>query len=75
MIEEKIVNQLSSILELWNVTYNADDEKYFAKTNSSVVLSSEQIEWIGKMGLYIFSIQKYDDTLTVKFISAGGCSA
>lgn len=74
VIEEKVVNQLSEILDLWKVTYNVEDEKYIAKTNSLVILNSEQIEWIGHMGLSIFSIQKYEDTLTVKF-SSGGCSS
>ncbi len=71
-IEEKVVNQLSSILELWSVTYNVEDEKYIAKTNSMVVLDAEQIEWIREMHLYIFSVQKFDDTLIVRFSSGGG---
>ena len=72
-VEEKVVDQLQCILDLWRVTYNVEEEKYIAKTNSFVVLNSEQIEWIGKLGLSIFSIQKYEDVLTVKF-SDGGCS-
>lgn len=72
VVEEKVVNQLSDILELWNVTYNVVDEKYIAKTKTFVILNSEQLEWIGQMGLSIFSIQKYDDTLTVRFVSGGG---
>ncbi len=72
-IEEKVVDQIQCILELWRVTYNVEDEKYIAKTNSMVVLNPEQIEWISKLGLSIFSVQKYEDTLTVIF-SSGGCS-
>lgn len=75
VIEEKVVSQLSEILELWSVTYNVEDEKYIAKTNSLIVLNSEQLEWIGHMGLSIFSIQKYDETITIKFASYGGCSS
>lgn len=74
VIEEKVVKQLLSILDLWSVTYNVEDEKYIAKTNSFVILNCEQIEWINQMGLSIFSIQKYEDTLTVKFVSSGGYS-
>jgi len=73
VIEEKVVNQLSNILELWRVTYNVEDEKYIAKTRSFIILDSEQLEWIGQMGLSIFSIQKDEDTLTVRFASRGGC--
>ena len=72
VIEEKVLNQLSEILELWSVTYNVEDEKYVAKNNSLVILNSEQLEWISCMGLTVFSIQKYDDVLTVKFVSYGG---
>ena len=72
VIEEKVVNQLQHILEFWTVTYNVADEKYIAKTNSFIVLNSEQLEWIRYMGLTVFSIQKYDDVLTVKFVSYGG---
>jgi len=72
-VEEKVVNQLCEILDLWDVTYNVADEKYVAKTNSLVVLNPEQIEWIAHMGLSIFSIQKYDETLIVRF-SSGGCN-
>ena len=71
-IEEKVVKQLEQILGLWNVTFNVEEEKYIAKTNSLVVLNPEQLEWISQMGLSIFSVQKYEDTLTVKF-SSGGC--
>lgn len=72
VFEEKVVNHLSEILELWNVTYNVQDEKYVAKTNSLVILNSEQLEWINCMGLSVFSIQHFDNTLTVKFVSYGG---
>jgi len=74
LVEEKVVTQISDILELWNVTYNVEDEKYVAKTNSLVILNSEQLEWIKCMGLSIFSIQHFENTLTVKFASCGGCS-
>lgn len=72
VIEEKVVNQLQFILDLWTVTYNVADEKYVAKTNSMVVLNSEQIEKIRRMGLFIFTVQKIDDTLIVRFSSGGG---
>jgi len=72
-IESMIVAQLQNILDLWKVTYNVEDEKYVAKTNSLVILNSDQIEWIGHMGLSVFSIQRYEDTLTVRFSSGGGC--
>ena len=49
-----------------------EDEKYVAKTNSMVVLNSEQIESIRRMGLFIFTVQKIDDTLIVRFSSGGG---
>jgi len=72
VIEEKVVNQLQFILDLWTVTYNVADEKYVAKTNSMVVLNSDQIEEVRRMGLFIFSVQKYEDTLIVRFSSGGG---
>lgn len=72
VIEEKVVNQLQFILDLWTITYNVEDEKYVAKTNSMVVLNSEQIEDIRCMGLFIFTVQKIDDTLIVRFSSGGG---
>lgn len=74
MIEDQTLSQMQSILELWDVTYDSDDEKYIARTNSFVILDPEQIEWIGKMGLYIFSVQKFGGTLSVKFSSGGDCN-
>jgi len=71
-VEERIVKQIQSILESWHVTYNVADEKYVAKADVCVVLDSEQIEWIGNMGLRIFSVQKYGDTIIVRFSSGGG---
>jgi len=73
-IEERIVANIESILDLWDITYDKSDEKYIAKTNSNVILNSEQIEWIGKIGLSIFSVQKYDETLIVRFSSGGRSS-
>jgi len=73
-VEEKVVNQLQEIMQLWNITYNVAEEKYVAKTNSMIVLDAEQLEWIRHTGLQIFSIQKYEDSLTIKF-SSGGCSS
>lgn len=70
--EEKVVNQLQFILDLWKVTYNVADQKYIAKTNSMAVLNSDQIEEIRRMNLFIFSVQKSDDTLIVRFSSGGG---
>lgn len=75
MIEEKVVNQLREILESWYVTYNVEDEKYVAKTDVCVVLDSEKLEWINQMGLSIFSILKYEKTLTIRFVSTGGRSS
>lgn len=72
VVEEKVVNQLQFILDLWTVTYNVADEKYVAKTNSMVVLNSDQIEEIRRMSLSIFSVQKIEDTLIVRFSSGGG---
>jgi len=70
-IENEIVSKIVDVLDMWNITYDADDEKYIAKTNSYVVLNPEQIEWMRQLGLYIFSVQRFEETLTVKF-SAGG---
>lgn len=70
--EQKIVDHLQSILELWVVTYDRHDEKYLAETTSYVILDSEQLEWIHLMGLTIFSIQKFDKKLTVRFSTGGG---
>ena len=59
-MHQKVADQLQGILEMWVVTYDRLDEKYLAETSSLVVLESEQLEWIHKMGLSIFSIQKFD---------------
>lgn len=75
MIEEKVVMYLREFLDLWDVTYNVEEQKYVVKTNSFISLTAEQIEHIDKMGLTIFSIQKYVNTLVVKFVSAGGHSS
>ena len=72
-VEEKVVDQLQCILDLWRVTYNVEDEKYIAKTNSLAVLNSEHIEYIRKLGLSIFSVQKTEHSIIVRF-SDGGCS-
>jgi len=71
-IEQQIADQLQSILEMWVVTYDRDDEKYLAETTSYVILNSEQLEWIHQMGLTVFSIQKFDEKLTVRFSTGGG---
>ena len=71
-IHEKTTDQLQTILEMWVVTYDEHDEKYIAENNSYVVLNSEQLEWIHQMGLTIFSIQKFDEKLTVRFSTGGG---
>ena len=71
-IEEKTTDQLQTILEMWIVTYDAHDEKYIAETNSYVVLNSEQLEWIHQMGLTVFSIQKIDEKLIIRFSTGGG---
>ena len=71
-IVEKTIDQLQTILEMWVVTYDRLDEKYIAETNSYVILNSEQLEWIHQMGLTVFSIQKLDEKLTVRFSTGGG---
>ncbi len=71
-IEQKTADQLQSILEMWVVTYDRHDEKYLAETTGYVVLDANQLEWIHQMGLTIFSIQKFDKKLTVRFSSGGG---
>ena len=71
-IHEKTTDQLQTILEMWIVTYDEHDEKYIAENNSYVVLNSEQLEWIHQMGLTIFSIQKFDEKLIVRFSTGGG---
>ena len=64
---QKTIDQLQSILEMWVVTYDRHDEKYLAETSSLAILDSEQLEWIQKMGLSIFSIQKFDKKIIVRF--------
>ncbi len=71
-IEQKTADQLQSILEMWVVTYDRHDEKYLAETTSYAILDSEQLEWIHKIGLTVFSIQKFDKKLTVRFSTGGG---
>ncbi len=71
-IQEETADQLQSILEMWIVTYDEHDKKYIAETNSYVMLNSEQLEWIHEMGLTVFSIQKFDEKLTVRFSTGGG---
>lgn len=72
-MEEKTVKQLRSILDLWSVTYNVQDEKYVVKSNSIVTLDANQLDWINNtMGLKIFSISKYEDNLIIKFSTGGG---
>lgn len=71
-IHQKAIDQLQTILETWVVTYDRHDEKYLAETSSLVILDSEQLEWIHQMGLTVFSIQKFDKKLTVRFSTGGG---
>ncbi|MCZ6582760.1 MAG: hypothetical protein O6761_06290 [Thaumarchaeota archaeon] len=71
-IHQKTADQLQTILEMWVVTYDRHDEKYLAETTAYVILDSEQLEWIHKMGLTVFSIQKFDEKLIVRFSSGGG---
>ena len=70
--EQKVADQLQTILEMWVVTYDRHDEKYLAETTSYVILDSEQLEWIRLMGLTVFSIQKFDKKLSIRFSSGGG---
>lgn len=69
---QKTIDQLQTILEMWVVTYDRHDEKYLAEISSLAILDSEQLEWIHKMGLTVFSIQKFDKKLTVRFSTGGG---
>ncbi len=69
---QKTIDQLQTILEMWVVTYDRHDEKYLAETTGYVVLNSEQLEWIHQMGLTIFSIQKFEKKLTIRFSTGGG---
>jgi len=69
---QKIIDQLQTILEMWVVTYDRHDEKYLAETSSLAILDSEQLEWIHKMGLTVFSIQKFNEKLIVRFSTGGG---
>lgn len=70
-LQENITSNLQTILDLWDVTYDKEDDKYVAKIRSFAVLSSEQIGYANNIGLKIFSIQKYNETLIIRF-SAGG---
>jgi len=70
-INDDIAEKIQQVLELWDVSYDSEDEKYIAKSTEFVVLNPEQIEWIRQFGLHIFSVQRFDETLTVKF-SPGG---
>ena len=71
-IHEQITDYIQSILEMWVVTYDENDQKYTAETNSYVLLNPEQLEWIHQMGLTVFSIQQCDKKLTVRFSTGGG---
>lgn len=67
MLIDKITASIQLVLDLWDVSYDYSDEKYVAKIDSNAVLNVEQIEQIQKLGFGIFSINKYDDTLIVRF--------
>ena len=69
---QKTIDQLQTILEMWVVTYDRHDEKYLAETTYDVFLDSEHLEWIHKMRLTVFSIQKFDKKLSVRFSTGGG---
>ena len=72
IIIENTIEQMEQILDLWVISYDEDDQKYIARTCSYVVLNNDQLEQIKKMGLTIFSIQKIEHTLIVRFSSGGG---
>ena len=72
IIVENTIQQMQEILDLWDITYDDEDEKYVARTNSYVVLDNEKLEWIGRMGLRIFSVERIEKTLLVRFSSGGG---
>lgn len=71
-VQQQTADQLQSILEMWVVTYDRHAEKYLAETTAYVILDSEQLERIHQMGLTVFSIQKFDKKLTVRFSTGGG---
>jgi len=71
-IEEKIAEHIQDILKIEEVTFDKDGEKYIAKTNSNVTLNCEQLGEIHHMGLTVFSIQKSDEELTIRFSTGGG---
>lgn len=69
--QEDMISSLELILDLWDVTYDKQDDKYVAKIESFAVLNSEQIGYINKLGLKIFSVQKYEETLIIRFSAEG----
>ncbi len=71
-VHQSTTDQLQAILETWVVTFDRHDEKYLAETTFYVILDSEQLERIHQMGLTVFSIQKFDKKLTVRFSTGGG---
>ena len=64
---------LESILDLWSVLYDEDDEKFVIEGTNRLVLSNEQIEWINKLDLKIFSVALSDNILTIRLIDGHGC--
>lgn len=71
-IHQKIADHIQGILEMWVVTYDRCSEKYLAEITSYAELTTEQLARIHELGLTIFSIQKYDKKLTIRFSSGGG---
>jgi hypothetical protein len=72
-MEQKTVEVIQGMLEIWDVSYNESEAKYIAVTNSYFPLSPDVIEQISHLGLTIFSVRKHEDSIIVKF-SSGGCS-
>ena len=64
---------LESILDLWSVVYDQEDEKFVIEATNRVVLNNEQLEWINKLDLKIFSVAIYDNILTIRLIEGTGC--
>jgi len=64
---------LESILDIWSVTYDGIDEKFVIEATNRVVLNNEQIEWINKLDLRIFSVAINDNIITIRLIEGGCC--
>ncbi len=71
-IFEETTYQLQQVLDLFDVKYDEEDEKYVAITSVATVVDPEKIESIMRLDLMIYSIQKFDDTMTIRFVHKKG---